>query len=486
MTKKIATLLINDEVNCQFKNVDVVTRRKMSQALTFRLPYAHNLPAVKLGRWDGTIRYCDVAGRTFVNLLDQVLPILVQDGYELTLEDQRPAVGFEFDQIHNTAYSHMMWPEGHRFEGQPIMLMDHQTSVINNYLQNPQCVQSISTGAGKTLVTAILSDQVSKYGRSLVIVPNRDLVTQTHEQYVNLGLDVGVFFGGKKEFGHTHTICTWQSLEVLNKKSKTFDPSFDINLITKDVVCVMVDEAHSTSATVLKNLMSQVFNHVPIRWGLTGTIPREKIDSTALVAMLGPVVNYVRAHELQEQGILANLNINILQLDDPPMRFKQWSDEYKYLTTHMPRLEWLASHIEQSRQDGNTLVLVNRIETGQQLASFVADAVFVSGSMKGKTRQQEYKDVQTAQNKVIVATYGVAAVGIDIPRIFNLYLFEPGKSFVRVIQSIGRGIRKANDKDFVKVFDICSTLKYSRRHVNERKRFYKESQYPHTQRKVSF
>ena len=89
-------------------------------------------------------------------------------------------------------------------------------------------------------------------------------------------------------------------------------------------------------------------------------------------------------------------------------------------------------------------------------------------------------------NKVIVVTYGVAAVGINIPRIFNLVLLEPGKSFVRVIQSIGRGIRKAEDKDYVNVIDITSNLKYSRRHLTKRKTYYKEENFRHTVTKVEY
>ena len=93
-------------------------------------------------------------------------------------------------------------------------------------------------------------------------------------------------------------------------------------------------------------------------------------------------------------------------------------------------------------------------------------------------RKEEYDEVATATNKIIIATYGVAAVGINIPRIFNLVLIEPGKSFVRVIQSIGRGIRKAEDKDFVQIWDITSTCKFAKRHLTQRKNYYKEANYP--------
>ena len=127
---------------------------------------------------------------------------------------------------------------------------------------------------------------------------------------------------------------------------------------------------------------------------------------------------------------------------------------------------------------GNTLVLVNRIDTGKKIMEQIPEAVFVAGEMKLADRKEEYDEIKTSDGKVIIATYGVAAVGINIPRIFNLVLIEPGKSFVRVIQSIGRGIRKAEDKDFVQIWDITSTCKYAKRHLTERKKFYREAKYP--------
>jgi superfamily II DNA or RNA helicase len=116
----------------------------------------------------------------------------------------------------------------------------------------------------------------------------------------------------------------------------------------------------------------------------------------------------------------------------------------------------------------------------------IEDATFISGEVKGDKRKEEYKDHAINDDKITVATYGVAAVGINIPRIFNLVLLEPGKSFVRVIQSIGRGIRKAEDKDFVQIWDITSTCKYAKRHLTERKKFYKEAKYPFTVEKINW
>ena len=113
-------------------------------------------------------------------------------------------------------------------------------------------------------------------------------------------------------------------------------------------------------------------------------------------------------------------------------------------------------------------------------------SVFICGDTKLKTRQKEYRAVATEDDKLIIATYGVASVGINLPRIFNLVLLEPGTSFVRVIQSIGRGLRRAQDKDHIRIIDLCSNLKYSRRHLSKRKSFYNEAQYPHNTTKVAY
>ena len=101
-------------------------------------------------------------------------------------------------------------------------------------------------------------------------------------------------------------------------------------------------------------------------------------------------------------------------------------------------------------------------------------------------RLEEYDDFATSNDKIAVATYGVASVGINIPRIFNLVLIEPGKSFIRVIQSIGRGIRKADDKDFVQIWDITSSCKFSKRHLTQRKAFYKEAKYEFSVDKIDY
>lgn len=479
-------LEIRDEVNVKFVGLDVKTRRKISDAVKYFLPYAFHMPAYKLGRWDGCVRFCDIGGRTYFNLLDQLLPMVVEEGYEIEVDDQRQTWDFAFVPVEQTDYDHIAWPAKHPRAGEPVILRDYQIEVINRFLDNPQCLQQIATGAGKTLITAVLSHRCEPYGRTIVIVPNKDLVVQTERDYVNLGLDVGVFFGDRKEFGKTHTICTWQSLAILEKKTKAGIAEIDVNQFLDGVVCVMVDEVHKAKADVLRDQLSGIFRNVPVRWGLTGTIPKDEHEAVACTCALGPVVGNLSSKELQDMGVLADLDISILQLQDGVLGFNSYAQELKWLLTDPERMDHISSIINGLAANGNTLVLIDRIKTGEMLMERNPEWVFISGEMKTTARQKEYAEISDMNNKVIVATYGVAAVGINIPRIFNLVMLEPGKSFVRVIQSIGRGIRKAEDKDYVQIVDITSNLKYSKRHLGKRKQFYAEQNFRHSTTKVQY
>ena len=484
---KQATIIIRDEVNIKIEGLDLDIRKALVNAFKYEVPYARHMPAVRLGRWDGKVAYFQLGGSSYINLLPEILPILERFDYDVELDDQRPyKTTFDFVQATENTFADRTWPKGHPDEGKPILLRDYQVDTINNFLNNPQCLQEVATGAGKTVMTAALSRSVEPYGRSIVIVPNKDLVKQTERDYVNLGLDVGVYFGDRKEFGKTHTICTWQSLNVLLKNTKSGSAEVTIGDFLEDVVCVMVDEVHMAKADALKTLLTGVMSQVPIRWGLTGTIPKEKFESQALLVSLGPVVSRLAASELQDRGVLANCHVNIVQLVDH-VDYKDYQSELKYLLEESGRLDTIAGLIQQVNETGNTLVLVDRVAAGQELVNRLGErAVFVSGATKGNKRQEEYDEVADSDDKIIVATYGVAAVGINIPRIFNLVLIEPGKSFVRVIQSIGRGVRKAKDKDFVQIWDLTSTCKYAKRHLTQRKKFYKEAQYPFTLEKVDW
>jgi len=481
---KQCKIIVKDEVNVKIEGLELAERKALMKMFEYEVPGARYLPAVRLGRWNGKVSYFSLAGSTYINLLEEILPVLDRAGYDIELDDTRDyTTTFEFAEVSESTFAHKNWPKGHPKEGTPVELRDYQITIVNNFLKNPQSLQEIATGAGKTLMTAALSYSIEQYGRSIVIVPNKSLVTQTEADYINLGLDVGVYFGDRKEYNKTHTICTWQSLNNMLKKTKAGEA--DIMDFIEGVVCVMVDEVHMAKADALKTLLTGTFAKVPIRWGLTGTIPKAKFEAQSLFVSLGPVISKLSASELQDQGVLAQCHVNIVQLKDD-VEFSNYQSELKHLLEDTNRLDAIAELILKIKESGNVLVLVDRVNAGKEIISRLPDSVFVSGATNMVDRKEEYDEIATSTNKIIVATYGVAAVGINIPRIFNLVLIEPGKSFVRVIQSIGRGIRKAEDKDFVQIWDVTSSCKFAKRHLTQRKSFYKEANYPFDLEKLTY
>ncbi len=479
---KTCKLTILDQVNIKLSDVDPTCRRDIVDTLKFMIPHARHTPQFKLGRWDGKVAFATVGGGSYFNLLDRILPVLVRHGYDLgamEIIDRRVMPSFSLQNITDEFLADTIWPTGHPMEGEPIMLRDHQVECVNRYLQNPQSLQSISTSAGKTIITGCLSKIVEPYGRTLVIVPGKDLVIQTWKDYLNIGLDTGRYFGDHKEPSNKHTIATWQSLTAMSKNKPEV-----LEEILRDVVAVIVDEAHTINGKELKDLLTGSLAHIPLRWGLTGTVPKEDFQYLSLLSAIGPQVGEVKAKDLQDKNILSNCHIHVRQLVDT-VSYSNWEDERDYLATEPKRLSYLAQYCSDLSQNGNTLVLCNSVEMGKILAAEL-NVPFVFGETKTSKRGAEYEAINYGDGHLLFATFGVASTGINIPRIFNLVLIESGKSFTRVIQSIGRGLRTAADKDFVNIYDICSTAKFSKRHLTKRKEYYRDAEYPFTVTKVDY
>lgn len=476
----ICIVEILDYKNIKLNKLDPETRRRCVNALKFADPKAKFLPSVRLGRWDGMYSFCSIGGATYLNHFPTLYPIIEAAGYDFEIVDRRPEKEFSFKDIDKNLFSHKVWPIGHKVEGEKVILNDHQVEAVNALLKNDSGVVQAATSSGKTLICAALSYEVEKYGKSLIIVPNKDLVEQTYKDYVNLGLDVGRVYDGLRELNHTHTIVTWQSLHSINKRAQKYVLSEkELEALITDVQMVIQDEVHLASAAVMKHIHSNLLRNVPLSYGMTGTIPKDDHLRETIRTNFGEVVYVITAKELQELGILSNCNIEINYLQMKKKNYKDYHTEKKIVNTDDDILELVANDIINMVGDtGNTLILVENLETGRLLESKIQNSIFLSGKTKSKDRQIEYDATKIENDRPIIATYGIASTGISINRLFNLVLFNPGKSFVRVIQSIGRGLRTAHDKDFVHIKDYAMNTKYSAKHLTERKSFYKESEYP--------
>ncbi|BAQ02812.1 helicase [Klebsiella phage K64-1] len=476
-------LIIQDEVNCKFEGLDPSLRSLLIKEVSYILPYAKFTPAGRLGRWNGEVNFMNMGGGTYLHMLDKLLPILDEYEVQIELEDHRIDYGFQFDPIDENIFSDVVFPIGHHMEGKSIILREHQVNSVNACLANPHGLLLAATGAGKTIICAALARSVQKYGRSVIVVPSTDLVQQTYNDYVMMGLDTGMFCGAQKDFGHQHTITTWQSFNSLWKKTKKGEIELteqDVHDFIDGVVCVIVDEVQTARGDALSNLLSKVMQNVPLRWGLTGTIPKDQIEAARIKCNLGNVIYTVTSKELQDKKILSTCNISCIKLKSS-MKFENYAEELKFLTTDRERMSYVAKLIQALSESGNTLVLVDRIECGNLLCEFLGlpKSEFVKGDTKKKDRESSYGEIRWADNKILIATYGVASTGISISRLYNVVLIEPGKSFIKTIQSIGRGLRVAEDKDHVEIIDISSSTKYSAKHLRERLVYYKEAKYPH-------
>lgn len=192
----IAKIILKDEVNCKIEGLEPNVRRKLMQTFKFEKPGARYMPAVRLGRWDGCVNFFHLGGSTYINLLPEIIPIIEDYGYQFLLDDQRSAwPEMIFEPVTATENAHIKWPAGHRLEGQPIMLDEHQVMVCNAFLSNLHGISKASTGAGKCLAgNTVLTIGVSndtEFGAYLLnkvsTGAGKDVTKTTQKNSNNLG-----------------------------------------------------------------------------------------------------------------------------------------------------------------------------------------------------------------------------------------------------------------------------------------------------------
>ena len=455
-------------------------------------------PKFKLGRWDGKIHFFEENGRTFLYFLEDIIPQIVARGYTLQLDDLRTSNLKTPELVHADTFSYVINPK----DGNPVKLRYYQIDSVNELLTQGYGIIQAATGSGKTLKTAALVNAWGNVGhKTITIVPDGTLVSQTKATYTMCGLDVGEYSGTEKTLEHQHIVSTWQALQN------------NPNVILQFQV-VICDECHGLRGSVLKGLVLDYASSIPHRYGVTGTLPPEKCDEMAVLSALGPVRYTVTAKQLIDEGILASVHIDILQLEenlttqyadfcDHPMigkpptytqfkdgYFPDFSSEKSYLQRNTDRIQWIAYLImaNADKNQGNTLCLVDSIPFGRQLSKMIPNSIFVNGQdvKKISDRQKVYKLFEERDDLVVIATVHIAGTGLDIPRVNFMYLIDVGKSAIRVLQGIGRGLRTAHDKKSVQIVDVTSDLKYSKKHTTARTNIYKNAQYPYKKHKIDY
>lgn len=459
---RTAHITVRDEVYCQISGLDEGQMSFLFDKFSLLVEGAYFMPLVKLGRWNGKIPFFSKEGKIYFRLLDQVLPYLESWGYSIELHDERKPVTPIATRVHAEWFKDK--PE-HQLG---VMLRPYQLDAVNAALDAQYGFILAATGSGKTWMIAALADVMAQAGfRTIVIVPSSDLVEQTAATFRLGNLDVGVYSGAKKDFHHSCVVATWQALQ-------------NNPVVVEDFDCIIVDEAHGASAKTIGDLINNHGRHCPYRFGFTGTFPKAKIDQMSLTGAIGQVLYEINAADLIRMGYLAQLEIEPVEIQETAEEeFPDYGSERSFINKNADRLDFIADLIiAKAEQYGNTLVLVNSIKQGKELQKLIKDSVFLHGATENEVRAEWYHTFENRDDLIVIATFGIASTGISIDRIFCEFMIDAGKSFVKCIQSIGRGLRKSGDKDRVHLVDVHSNLKWSKKHFRERNKYYKEAQYP--------
>lgn len=456
---KTVTISVKDEVFMTIEGLEKAESKFLFEKYAIEVEGSFFSYKRKIGAWDGKKNFYSKDNVTYLKLLEEILPYLEKWGYEIDLKDNRHFFAGVKGRIHEN------WFEGKSTK--EVLLRPYQVEAINLALELQSGILLMATGSGKSFSIAGFCDVIGQEGlRAIVIVPSADLVEQTAKSFAICNIDHGCYSGAGKDLNHTHVIGTWQSIK-------------NNPMLLKDFNAIIVDEAQGATAEIIGGLLTNHGVNVPFRLGFTGTIPKPKTDATTIRGVLGDVLYTVTAADLIRLGYLSDLEIEPIQITEKDEEdFPDYASEKSYISKQPDRLDFIANlTIDRANRYGNTLVIVNSIKQGQQLQKLIKDSVFLSGTTDNDIRAEWYATFENENNLIVIATTGIASVGISIDRIFNLMVIDAGKSFVRTIQTIGRSLRKGHDKDFAHVCDVFSGLKYGRKHWRERAKYYKEAGY---------
>ena len=368
-------------------------------------------------------------------------------------------------------------------------LREYQEEVIKKALKIGRGTCVLGTGAGKTLTTAAL---IENYFQScpdkdtfkcIVLVPDLGLVSQTYEEFDN----VGTTFKMTKWTGKTKPDLT---SNVIVCNIGIVQSQFDNNDWMKYVDLLIVDECHKIKASnKVSKIVSKIKTHN--KYGFTGTLPENNLDKWSIIGKLGPVIYEKTSYELRLEDYLANVNVKVLNLEYriPPRYISdnKYREELDFIYESPFRNTFLSKLC--SKLDNNTLVLVNHIKHGLELEEYLKNSedkqvYFIRGEVEVEERDKIKKIMEKDSNVICVAMSSIFSTGVNIKNLHNIIFAAGGKSFIRTVQSVGRGLRKHASKNKLVIFDICDNLRYGLRHCEKRKDIYETEKIKYTESKI--
>lgn len=466
--------------------------RELSSFFTFKVPNHQFTPAFKKKRWDGTIKLFNLASRTiYVGLLDYVVKFLSERNYKYTV-DGFETIPFDDEFIDNWLNNQIIYAGKKQ-----IVPHDYQIRAVKEAIKNNRILLISPTGSGKSLIIYLTlkflleNFDSTKY---LIVVPTTGLVTQLasdFKEYCNSDKDLLrqihlIFQGQEKKSSKRITISTWQSI---------FKEDFEY---FSNFHGIFGDEVHLYKAKSLGLIMKKLTN-TPFRIGTTGTLDDTQAHKLMIEGLFGRVYSVTTTKSLMDDNILSQLTINSIVLSYNPDEYKvvkkaRYQEEMEWLVTNEKRNKFITQLC--SMISGNVLVLFNYVDKhGIPLHNMIKkntkkDVFMIYGKTDVEEREQIRHIVDKHTDSVLVASYGTCSTGINIKNIHAVIFASPSKSVVRVLQSIGRGLRKSETKDSVILFDIADDLSWKSyrnhtlRHLDERIGIYNREKFNYSTKKI--
>ena len=450
-----------DEVFMQVQCDDGLAR-DLHDFFSFTVPNAKFMPSVRNRYWDGKVRLFSIkTKRIYIGLLPYVDEFCRERGYDI--EGIGDIIGEKTREPEEDFIKHL---------GLPFEPRDYQLDAFRTAVQYGRQLLLSPTASGKSLIIYLLARYYNK--KTIIIVPTTSLVEQMAKDFKDYGYDKEIckIYSGKPVFDSDITITTWQSF---SKAPKNVMESFDV---------VFGDEAHLFKANVLKGILEKM-KSTALRFGTTGTLDGSECHRLQLEGMFGPVKRVVTSKELMDEGTIANLDIDCVILRHTKQKKMSYQEEMDYLVSNDARNMFLVNLVRSLK--GNTLVLFQFVEKhGVILHSMMSQTNmggnlhYVYGGTDTEDREAVREIVEQNKEDTILASYGTFSTGVNIKRIDNIVFASPSKSRIRNLQSIGRGLRKVEGKDSMRLFDIADDLQYDNytlRHLKDRINIYNEENF---------
>lgn len=460
---------------------------ELREYFSFFVPGHKYMPAFKSRRWDGKIKLFNQITRELnVGLYAHLKKFCADRMYPIELIDN-PEYG------HPENKNQVPHQELIKFQGElgmPFPLRDYQYDAVTHGIEQKRAILLSPTGSGKSfIIYNLMRWFMDAYDgqKILVVVPTTSLVEQMHKDFADYGFDPELchkIYGGKEKVTDKQIlISTWQS--IYKFPAEWFE----------QFGCVFGDEVHLFKAKSLSGIMNKCIN-APYRFGTTGTLDGTETNKLVLEGLFGPTKTVTLTRDLQVQGTLAQINISILLLryhNDVchMMEGKTYQEEMDYIVTNEKRNKLITNLALD--QKGNTLVLFQFVEKhGKVLFDMMRDKAedgrkifYVSGEVDAADREQIRGIVEGQKDAIIVASLGTFSTGINIKNLHNIVFASPSKSQVKVLQSIGRGLRQSENGVATKLYDIADDLhigshkNFTLRHSAERIKIYSKEQFPY-------